>query len=104
MASGAGHTLQAADTIVQSVRELPLDPALPLGADVLNVVRDGFAPVIVDAKLASGAPAFQLERLAGTGEIIRATVERRLRGSRHELTEDWDGLIAAQIGSPSSKG
>src|SRR5690606_39994176 len=60
-AAAAGHTLQFASDIVETVRGLPLKPECPLTADILSAAVESFAPEIV-AVQHEGPLALQLGR------------------------------------------
>lgn len=94
-----GHTLLARDEVVRRVRDLPLDPDCPLNGDILDVVAADIAPAITTCKLQNASPAYQLERLTDFGNLIRQTVEKRLKGKRHQLDVNWRQLLDNKLGA-----
>ena len=86
--------------IVTTVRELALEPKCQLTGDMLDVTTGFFAPLIIECALKNGTPAYQLNRFQKTGDLIRSTVEKRLKGKRHNLPVEWrtrlDTVLAEQ--------
>jgi ATP-dependent exoDNAse (exonuclease V) alpha subunit len=58
-----------------------------------------FAGEIRVAAMADGARAYQLERLAQAGNLIRSIIEKRAGGRPHELTADWRKELDEQLGT-----
>jgi ATP-dependent exoDNAse (exonuclease V) alpha subunit len=102
-AADDGHTLFPQSQIIQSIRELPLEPECPVDRDLISVVEDEFDPVIQLASMKDGARAYQLDRLAKMRDIIRKTVEKRLANKRHVFshgeTTDWREYIDSELQS-----
>ncbi|MGV8997280.1 MAG: AAA family ATPase [Parvibaculaceae bacterium] len=92
-ATGAGHTLLPQDMLVGQVREEIVSPACLINGDWVAAFQSGFAPELEPAEMQDGAPAWQLERYAGTRALISARVRRRLTGARHVGQHDWRALI-----------
>ncbi|GAM10432.1 putative protein [Geobacter sp. OR-1] len=92
-AASQGHTLQPRTQVIQSIRDLPLDPPCPVDADLLAIVESHFADEIVKVEMGDGSPAYQLGSLHAAGKIIRSTVERRLKGARHTGDYPWNDLL-----------
>jgi hypothetical protein len=78
----------------------------PVTADLLAVAEDEhFASEVRLVEMADGSRAYQLERLASAGELIRSTVEKRAAGQSHEINADWRQELDQQLGAmPSEKG
>lgn len=99
-----GDTLLGMDSVVQSVRDLPLDPACPLDEDILRAVGSTLEPIIREAELADGTPAYQLDRLHEMGALIRTEVQKRAKGRRHDVEAAWDSLLEEALGpAPEAK-
>jgi hypothetical protein len=96
----AGDTVVPRDQLLRAVQETQLSPACPLTSDLLPVVEDSFAPVIVSATVAGQPDGYQLDHVAGNDALIRRTVERRLHAPRHGIEADWGALFAEAIGTP----
>lgn len=92
-AAALGDTLRPRDGIVTTLRGGSGDPneePCQVTGDLLAVAEaDTFAGEIVCQALADDRPAYQLRRLAATGELIRSTVLKRLAGRRHTSAHDW---------------
>ncbi len=92
-ATSRGDTLCARDNIVTALRrreETQKEERTEVTADLLAVAEDEqFSGQIRIVPMADDRPAYQLERLAAVGELIRRTVEKRAQAPRHQLTVDW---------------
>lgn len=93
-----GDTLRPRSQVIQTIREMEVQPGCPLDGDLMTVVEGSFAPVVQKVVLADQTPAYQLSRLAAAGNMIRTAVERRVRGKRHETTIDWRQLLDKALG------
>lgn len=102
-----GNTLVPRDDIIGTLR---LDdrkddeqPTLVTG-DLMKVAEDdcfqGEVRVVV---MADRKPAYQLERLGAAGDLIRRSVNSRLRGKRHNIVADWRGELDDLLGIPDSQ-
>ncbi len=98
IASGEGHTLQPRRQIIETVRELDVQPACPVTGDLMNVVEKAFSPTIQIVNLADGEPAYQLDHLHQMGQIICKTVRKRVKARRHQGTTPWRERIDAIFG------
>lgn len=101
-AADDGHTLLPQDWVVQRVREAEVSPPCAIGGDWISAFKDTFEPVLTNVPMASGFPAWQLDRYAVTRELINSRVRRRLSGVRHEGEEDWRGRIDTALGGGMS--
>lgn len=92
-AADLGDTLRSRNDIILSLRkgdEERKEDATAVTADLLAVAEDEeFEGEIRVVSLSNDAPAYQLERLAAVGELIRNTVQKRSQAARHELNVDW---------------
>lgn len=99
-ASEGGDTLRSCESLVQGIRDLPLDPPCPLDLDLLPVVegRGDFGDQIAAAEMKNGVAAYQLARLAEIGGIVSHEINGRRSGRRHEITADWGAMLDARLG------
>ncbi len=96
-----GDTLRSREDIIISLRkgdeERKEDPTLVTN-DLLGVAEDEqFEGQIRIVGLKNEAPAYQLERLADVGELIRKTVEKRSQSARHKLDIDWQTELDSHL-------
>jgi hypothetical protein len=70
-AANEGHTLLPRADVVRQIRNLDLDPACPVDGDLFEAIAESLKPVICGCDLKDGSPAYQLDRLANVGEVIR---------------------------------
>ncbi|TGE20884.1 AAA family ATPase [Hymenobacter metallicola] len=99
-----GHTLQAKATIVRALRERTDDPderRTPVSGDLLAVAEaENFGDVVHTVSMADGTMAYQLDRFAKIGELIRRTVQKRTSAGtkRHIVKADWRGELDKVLG------
>jgi hypothetical protein len=106
-AAERGHTLQprdGKDGVIQLVRDMVVSPPCPIDVDLMPVIEPSFPPVIDIVEMASGEPAYQLNRLTETRELIRRTVEKRIGGVRLDLDADWATQLDAKLGGAAAPG
>lgn len=88
-----GDTLMPRDEVVTNLRRRDSsddESPTPVTADLLGVAEDTlFAGEIRVVEMSDSKPAYQLERLGEAGDLIRKTVEARLKGRRHNIRADW---------------
>lgn len=71
----------------------------PATADLLAVAEDeNFGGEISLVEMADGARAYQLERLAQAGDLIRRAVDKRAGAKPHEVHADWRADLDTQLG------
>ena len=100
-----GHTLLGRETLIAQLREMNLSPALPATDDQYEIYVDTLPPVMMACTLEDGKPAYQLDRLGVTRELIASTVRRQLKGKRHDVDVDWrKRLNRAFEKTPAPKG
>lgn len=104
-AAVAGHSLQSQSSVIQRIRDLPLDPTCPLDADLIAVCEETLQPVVTTVQMADSEPAYQLERLYAAKRSITEEIDRRRKGSLLSVSEDWraviDEVLAEQLGDVS---
>jgi hypothetical protein len=92
-ASQNGDTLRSRDDVLRDLRKVAIEQgeqATPLTVDLMGVAEDElFEGEIRIVSMADKRPAYQLERLGETGDLIRQTVEKRIVAGRHALKIDW---------------
>lgn len=96
-ATGEGHTLLPQNRLVRDAGAMDVSPKFSVGGDWVAAFKDSFEPELEAAKMADGAPAWQLDRYAGFRSLISVRVKRRLSGARHTGEHDWRALIDATL-------
>lgn len=97
-----GHSLRPQDHVVLEISDAALQPACPLGDDVMSVIVPDLAPEVVVATMADQKPALQLARLAEIRKAIAKTVTRRRRAKPLPVSADWRAVIDARFTAPAS--
>lgn len=94
----AGHTLLPVEQVLESIRELALDPPCRPSLDLLPLLDPVMAPEIVDASLADGTRAWQFSERSRVDALLREQIGRRRGGRRHPATYEWRTLVDESLG------
>ncbi len=63
----------------------------------MELVEDFFPPRVSVVEMADGTPAYQLDRLGEVTQLIRRSVETRVKAVRHEIEADWISLLDEEL-------
>jgi hypothetical protein len=100
-AADQGDTLRSREHIVVSLRkgdEERKEESTLVTGDLLDVVEEErFEGEIRVVSMSNDTPAYQLERLAKVGELIRTTIEKRSQAARHQLSIDWGAELTTKL-------
>lgn len=96
-AADAGNTLIPQDQIVLAIRNMDIKPGCEVDGDLLKIVKDQFEGIINEVSLANGDSALQLSRLTEIGEVIRSSIQKRLKGKRLSVEANWKTLLDAHL-------
>ena len=97
----AGHSLQSQSSVIQRIRELPLEPTCLLDADLMAVCEETLWPVVATVQMADGEPAYQLERLYAAKRSITREIDQRRKGPLLSVNKDWRAVIDKVLGEVS---
>jgi len=93
ISSSQGNTLCPQANIISSLRNRETEEDerhTPVTGDLLLVVeQERLAGEVRQVEMEDGSRAYQLERLALASELIRSTIEKRIKGQRHNVDADW---------------
>lgn len=107
-AAACGDTVRAREDIIKSLRrreEGQNEERTDVTADLLAVAEEEqFDGEIRIIRMADKRPAYQLDRFAAVGELIRATVNKRIQGQRHQLAVDWRVELDTRLGAMPATG
>jgi ATP-dependent exoDNAse (exonuclease V) alpha subunit len=92
----------AQSQVVLKIRGANLQPPCEVDGDLLNVAKDIFTDAIAETALADGAPALQLQRLAATANVIRDSIDKRLKGKRLVVNANWRPLLDKHLAQQGS--
>jgi hypothetical protein len=95
----AGHTLLPVEQVLESIRELALDPPCRPTRDLLPLLDPVLAPEIMDASIADGSRAWQFGERRVIDDLLRQRIGRRRSGRRHPATYDWRALVDTALGA-----
>jgi hypothetical protein len=101
-AAANGNSLAPMSDAIQAVRDLPLEPACPIGPDSMAVVTPKLGPVVELTEILDGTPALQLDRLAEAAVAIRRTVTKRAAASALSVKADWAAVVTEALRSEKS--
>jgi len=96
-----GHTLQPRRQIIGDIRELDIQPSCPVDSDMMILAEEYFPQEVEKVELKNGDPAYQLNRVYEMGKRIRETVQKRLKGKRHQKDISWGKLLDTIFGGPA---
>ena len=100
-----GRTLLSRLEIISRLKKFNLSPALPATEDQYEIHGEKLAPVVAACALANGKPAYQLDRLVVTREMIELSVRKRVKGKRHVVDIDWRAQLDREFkDTPAPKG
>jgi len=101
-----GDTLLAREEIIARLKKLGLSPALPVTEDQYEIHGERLAPVIALCTLENGKPAYQVDRLKVTREVIESAVQRRVKqGKRLVVDINWRAELDREFKqTPAPKG
>lgn len=88
-----GHTVYPLPNLINEVNELPIYPVCHITGDIINGIHGFLCDELVAVDCKNGEPAYQLKRIFEFDEVIRSSVNKRLKGKRHEIKEDWRTII-----------
>lgn len=88
-----GHTVYPVPNLIHAVNELPIYPACHITSDIINSIHDFLCDELVAVDCRNNERAYQLKRLFEFDEVIRSSVNKRLKGKRHNIKEDWRTII-----------
>ena len=97
-AASDGHTLMSRADIIADLLKKPLNPTLPATDDQFKIHADKLGPVLTECNLENGEPAYQLNRLAASCDLISIMVRRRIKhGKRHNVEVNWLKKLDAEF-------
>lgn len=88
-----GHTVYPLDKLIEEMNTMPIEPECHVTGDIMNSVADFLQEELSSVECADGSKAYQLMRLFEIDEVIRSSIGKRLKGKRHEIQENWRGIV-----------
>ena len=98
-AASDGNSLVPMADAIQAVRDLPLEPACPIGPDSMAVIIPKLAPLVQVTELLDETTALQLDRLVEAAEMIRRTVTKRAAAPALRVSADWAAIVTDALKS-----
>ena len=99
-----GHTVYQVDKLIDDINGIPIDPACQVTNDIINGFSAFLEEELKTVECTNGEKAYQLNRLFEMDEIIRSSIRNRLKGTRHDINEDWRKIVdKAFEGQPQSE-
>lgn len=99
-----GHTVYPVDKLIEDINSLAIEPSCQVTSDIINGFASFLKEELKEIECADGEKAYQLNRLFEMDEVIRSSINKRLKGVRHEINENWREIIDnAFIGQPQSE-
>lgn len=88
-----GHTVYPVDRLIEEINNLPIDPPCRVTGDIMNSIDGFLQEELHPLECADESKAYQLLRLFDIDEVIRTSINKRLKGKRHEIREDWRKIV-----------
>lgn len=88
-----GHTVYPVANLIEDLNNLPIEPACQVTNDVINGFSAFLEEELKAIECTNGDKAYQLVRLFEVDEVIRSSINKRLKGARHEINENWRDII-----------
>lgn len=101
-ATAAGHTLLPIQRVSEGAAGLSAVHAIPLDADIVDLCRDQFAPLVAVTGEASELQ-IQLGRYVDSGKLLASAVKKRLKHPPVSIAIAWRELVDNKFG-PLAKG
>ncbi len=94
-----GHTLLPYNWIIKLIREMALSPKCLIDNDLMSVLEPYLEPFLTKIELDNNKNALQLTEFIGSGEMIRKTITKRLKGRRNtpDETLNYENLVNEAI-------
>ena len=93
-----GHTVYPIANLIEGINNLPINPECHLTGDIINGIADFLEEELVSIDCKNGEKAYQLNRIFEFDEIIRFSVNKRLKGKRHGIKENWRLIVDQAFG------
>lgn len=88
-----GHTVYPVNKLIEELNTLPIYPACHVTGDIINSIHRFLTVELVGVDCKNNEKAYQLKRLYEFDEVIRSSVNKRLKGKRHDVKENWRAII-----------
>lgn len=88
-----GHTVFPVDRIINEINSLAIEPALHITEDIINSIQLFLEDELKSIDCTDGRKAYQLKRIYEIDEVIRTSVNKRLKGKRHTINENWRKIV-----------
>lgn len=99
-----GHTVFPVNKLIEDINSLSIEPTCQVTSDIINTSAPFFEEELKPIDCQNGERAYQLNRLFEMDEVIRSSINKRLKGARHEINENWREIIDnAFTGQPQSE-
>lgn len=88
-----GHTVYPLDKIVEAINVLPIEPECHVTGDIMSGIAAFLHEELMPVECTDGSKAYQLMRLYEMDEVIRSSINKRLKGKRHAINENWRAIV-----------
>ena len=97
-AEEVGHTMLPIEQVLESIRELEIDPQCKPTKDILPLLETAMEPEIICTQLSNEQQGWQLGERHQIAEILRQQIVRRKDGRRHQSEHDWRKIVDSVLG------
>jgi ATP-dependent exoDNAse (exonuclease V) alpha subunit len=96
-ATVVGHTLLPRKQIIRNIRKMSVSPSCEVNSDYFASAEQRFPGEVELDVTQEGEVAYQLTRLNRCSSVIRDIVQKRKKGVRHNIAENWRALLDQKI-------
>lgn len=93
----AGNTILSCSLMVDKIREMILDPACKVTADILNAIDSFLQKEILRREMKDGTEYYKLVRMNEFDSIIEKRISKRIKAKKLEVDADWRALLDAKF-------
>lgn len=88
-----GHTVYPVEKLIEEINALPIDPVCQVTGDIMTGFASFMEEELKPIECANSEKAYQLLRLFEIDEVIRSSINKRLKGARFEINENWREIV-----------
>ena len=92
-AAGNGHTFLPKGLLVESIKNMNLDPPCPVTTDIVYAVEKFLMPEILKREMKDGTEYYKLVRLQEFDDIVEKRIGRRLNTPELPVNADWRKML-----------
>jgi len=89
----SGNTILPCNLMVDSIKEMILEPACKVTQDILNAISNFLSKEIICREMKDGTEYYKLIRINEFDSIIEKRISKRIKAKKLEVKADWRTLL-----------